>query len=176
MLKELYVSHVILGHSERRTLYGETDATINAKIKKAYESNLKPIFCIGETLEEREAGRIEDVLGTQIRGGLDGIDAKTASDLVVAYEPVWAIGTGVTATSDQAQEAHAFCRSVLADLYDADTAGRIRIQYGGSVKPNNMGELIGMEDIDGALVGGAALDYRSFFEIVQAAIEFGTGE
>lgn len=172
MLKELYVSHVILGHSERRALYGEDDALINAKLKKTYEANLKPIFCIGETLEEREGGKIEEVLGTQIRGGFDGIDAKNAGDTVVAYEPVWAIGTGVTASPEQAQEAHAFCRSVLADIYDTDTAAKIRIQYGGSVKPTNMGELISQEDIDGALVGGASLDYRSFSEIVKAAIEW----
>jgi len=171
MLKELYVSHVILGHSERRTLFGETDAIINAKMKKAFEANLKPLFCIGETLEEREAGKIEDVLGTQIRSGLEGITAKQIGDTVLAYEPVWAIGTGVTASKEQAQEAHAFCRSVLTELYDNDTAQRVRIQYGGSVKPNNMGELIAMEDIDGALVGGASLDYRSFSEIVKAAID-----
>ena len=171
MLRDLFVSYVILGHSERRILFGETDELINLKLKKAYEANLKPIFCIGETLEEREAGEIEKVLGRQIRGGLEGIDTKHAVETVVAYEPVWAIGTGVTASSEQAQEAHAFCRQVVAQLYGAEAAAKIRIQYGGSVKPTNMPELIAMEDIDGALVGGASLDYRSFFEIVKAGIE-----
>ena len=171
MLKDLYVSHVILGHSERRTLFGETDALINLKLKKAFEANLKPIFCIGETLAEREGAQVEKVLGRQIRKGLEGVDPKQATETVVAYEPVWAIGTGVTASSEQAQEAHAYCRSVFAELYGADVAAKIRIQYGGSVKPTNMAELISMEDIDGALVGGASLDYHSFFEIVNAAIE-----
>lgn len=171
MLKELYVSHVILGHSERRTLFGERDAFINSKLAKAFESNLKPIFCIGETLAEREGGKVEKVLERQIRKGFKGIEAKQVGETIVAYEPVWAIGTGVTATTEQAQEAHAYCRSVIADLYDTETAAKVRIQYGGSVKPTNMAELISMEDIDGALVGGASLDYRSFYEIVKEGIE-----
>lgn len=170
MLKELFVRHVILGHSERRSIYGETDAVINAKIKKAREANLKPIFCIGETLEEREAGKLEDVLRTQVRGGLDGVSEKDLLESVLAYEPVWAIGTGVTATPEQAQEAHAFVRSLLAELYGAEISEKIRIQYGGSVKPGNSAELMGQPDIDGALVGGASLEPQSFLELIENAV------
>jgi triosephosphate isomerase len=158
---------VILGHSERRAIYGETDAVINAKIKKAREANLKPIFCIGETLAEREGGKLESVLRTQVTEGLKDISEKDMHEIVIAYEPVWAIGTGVTATSQQAQDAHAFVRSIIADLYGADTASRIRIQYGGSVKPNNAAELMACPDIDGALIGGAALEPQSFLEIIR---------
>ncbi len=167
MLREFFVHYVILGHSERRSIYGETDAVINAKIKKAREANLKPIFCIGETLAEREAGNLESVLRTQITGGLKDISEKDLAEIVVAYEPVWAIGTGVTATSQQAQEAHAFVRSVIAELYGADAAGKIRIQYGGSVKPGNAAELMACPDIDGALIGGASLEPQSFFDIIK---------
>jgi triosephosphate isomerase len=167
MLREFFVHYVILGHSERRSIYGETDEIINAKIKKAREANLKPIFCIGETLTEREAGNLESVLRTQITGGLKDISEKDLAEIVIAYEPVWAIGTGVTATSEQAQEAHAFVRSVIADLYGADAAGKIRIQYGGSVKPGNAAELMAQPDIDGALIGGAALEPQSFFDIIK---------
>ena len=167
MLREFFVHYVILGHSERRAIFGETDAVINAKIKKAREANLKPIFCIGETLAEREAGNLESVLRTQITGGLDGVSEKDLGETVIAYEPVWAIGTGVTATSQQAQDAHAFVRSVIAELYGADAAAKIRIQYGGSVKPNNAAELMACPDIDGALIGGASLDPQSFLEIIK---------
>ena len=167
MLRELLVHYVILGHSERRAIYGETDAFINAKIKKAREANLKPIFCIGETLAEREGGQLQTVLRTQVTEGLKGVPEKDMLETVIAYEPVWAIGTGVTATSQQAQDAHAFVRSILADLYGADTAARIRIQYGGSVKPNNAAELMACPDIDGALIGGAALEPQSFLEIIR---------
>jgi len=167
MLREFFVHYVILGHSERRSIYGETDAMINAKMKKARETNLKPIFCIGETLAEREGGMLEVVLRTQVTDGLQGITEKDMNETVIAYEPVWAIGTGVTATSQQAQDAHAFVRSLVADLYGADTAGRIRIQYGGSVKPGNAAELMACPDIDGALIGGAALEPQSFFEIIR---------
>jgi len=167
MLREFFVHYVIIGHSERRSIYGETDAVINAKIKKAREANLKPIFCIGETLAEREGGMLETVLRTQLTDGLKGIPEKDLLETVIAYEPVWAIGTGVTATSEQAQEAHAFVRSVLKDLYGADTAARIRIQYGGSVKPNNAAELMACPDIDGALIGGASLEPQSFLEIIR---------
>lgn len=166
MLREFFVHYVILGHSERRSIFGETDAVINAKMKKAREANLKPIFCIGETLAEREAGKLESVLRTQITEGLKGLTDKDMAEIVVAYEPVWAIGTGVTATSQQAQDAHAFVRSVIEDLYGADTAAKIRIQYGGSVKPGNAAELMACPDIDGALIGGAALEPQSFFEII----------
>ena len=167
MLRELLVHYVILGHSERRSIYGETDAVINAKIKKAREANLKPIFCIGETLAEREGGLLETVLRTQVTDGLKDISEKDLLETVIAYEPVWAIGTGVTATSQQAQDAHAFVRSILASLYGPDTASRIRIQYGGSVKPNNAAELMACPDIDGALIGGAALEPQSFLEIIR---------
>jgi len=167
MLREFFVHYVILGHSERRSIYGETDAIINAKIRKAREANLKPIFCIGETLAEREAGNLETVLRTQITGGLKDVSEKDLAEIVVAYEPVWAIGTGVTASSQQAQEAHAFVRSVISELYGADAAGKIRIQYGGSVKPGNAAELMACPDIDGALIGGASLEPQSFFEIVR---------
>ena len=167
MLRELYVHYVIIGHSERRSIYGETDAVINAKIRKALDANLKPIFCIGETLAEREGGQLETVLRTQLTDGLKDVSEKDLLECVIAYEPVWAIGTGVTATSGQAQDAHAFVRSVLAGLYGAETAARIRIQYGGSVKPGNAAELMACPDIDGALIGGAALDPNSFLDIIR---------
>lgn len=167
MLREFFVHYVILGHSERRSIFGESDATINAKMKKAREANLKPIFCIGETLAEREAGRLEEVLRRQVTEGLKGLSERDMTETVVAYEPVWAIGTGVTATSAQAQDAHAFVRSLIGELYGADTAAKIRIQYGGSVKPNNAGELMACPDIDGALIGGAALEPQSFLDIIR---------
>ena len=175
MLKELYVSHVILGHSERRAIFGEDDALINKKVATAHDARLRPIFCVGETLEERDAGKIEEVLRTQLGGGLAGLDAKRVVDTVIAYEPVWAIGTGRTATPDQAQEAHAFIRAEVGRIVDPETASRVRIQYGGSVKPANMGELIAQEDVDGALVGGASLESGSFYEIVKAAADHVAG-
>jgi triosephosphate isomerase len=167
MLRELYVHFVIIGHSERRAIYGESDAVINAKIRKALEAKLKPIFCIGETLAEREGGQLESVLRTQVTEGLKDVSEKELLECVIAYEPVWAIGTGVTATSEQAQDAHAFVRSLLVDLYGAEAAAKIRIQYGGSVKPNNAAELMACPDIDGALIGGAALDPQSFLDIIR---------
>jgi triosephosphate isomerase len=173
MLKELFVRYVIIGHSERRTIYGETNAVINAKIKKARAANLKPIFCIGETLDEREAGKLEEILRSQITEGLADIDDKDLKEIVVAYEPVWAIGTGVVATVEQAQEAHAFVRSVIADLYSAELADKIRIQYGGSMKADNAGELLAQPDIDGGLVGGASLEPQSFLELIRAAVAAG---
>ncbi len=172
MLKELEVSFVVLGHSERRAIYGETDEGINRKVLAAHEARITPILCVGETLEEREAGKVGKVLRTQLEAGLKGVGERRLSETVIAYEPVWAIGTGKTATSEQAQEAHAFIRSVLAELSSADTAGKVRIQYGGSVKPGNMGELIAQEDVDGALVGGASLEPDSFYAIVKAAAEW----
>jgi triosephosphate isomerase len=171
MLREAGVEYVVLGHSERRSLYGETNQIIHAKVKAAHEARLFPILCVGETLEERDAGRVEEVLSTQIRECLEGIGARRALDTVIAYEPVWAIGTGRTASPAQAQEAHACIRKVLTEILDEDTASKIRIQYGGSVKPGNMGELISQPDVDGALVGGASLDYESFHDIVKAAVE-----
>jgi triosephosphate isomerase len=168
MLRELYVKYVILGHSERRQIFGETDALINKKVLAALESELKPILCVGETLEEREAGKEKEILETQLRGSLASVTAEQLLEVVIAYEPVWAIGTGKTASTEQAQDCHAHVRAVLAELSDAATADKVRIQYGGSVKPSNAAELLGQPDIDGALVGGASLDPRSFAEIVKA--------
>jgi triosephosphate isomerase len=175
MLREFFVHYVIIGHSERRSLFGETDEVVNAKIRKAREANLRPLFCIGETLAEREAGRLEEVLRRQITEGLRGIPEKDLAETVIAYEPVWAIGTGVTATAGQAQEAHAFVRSVVAGLYGPDAATRLRVQYGGSVKPGNAAELMACPDIDGALVGGASLEAQGFLDIVRNGCGTGQG-
>jgi triosephosphate isomerase (TIM) len=172
MLKEVEVKHVILGHSERRSLYGETSKIVNAKTLAALEARLHPIVCIGETLEERDGGKIEQVLESQLRESLADVGARRMLDCVIAYEPVWAIGTGRTASPQQAQEAHAFVRKVLTDIFDPDTAQKIRIQYGGSVKPSNMAELISQPDVDGALVGGASLEPGGFWEICRAAMEY----
>ncbi len=169
MLRELFVRYVVLGHSERRQLFGETDEIVNRKVRAALEATLRPIVCVGETLEHREAGEVEKVLGRQLRGSLAGLGPKELHETVVAYEPIWAIGTGKTASAEQAQEAHAFIRRTLAEIADENTASRIRIQYGGSVKPDNARTLMSQPDIDGALVGGASLDPRSFAQIVQGA-------
>ncbi|MEP7072150.1 MAG: triose-phosphate isomerase [Verrucomicrobiota bacterium] len=169
MLRDLYVRYVVLGHSERRQLFGETDEMVNRKARAAHEAALRPIVCVGETLEQREQGRVEEILGNQLRGSLDQLDSKSLQETVVAYEPVWAIGTGRNATAAQAQEAHAYIRRILAELSDQATAERIRIQYGGSVKPSNARELMSQPDIDGALVGGASLEARSFAEIIRGA-------
>ncbi len=171
MLRELYVRYVILGHSERRTLFGESDAMVNRKLRAVNDAQMKAIVCVGETLAERDAGKVEEVLEAQIRGSLAGLKGEELAETVIAYEPVWAIGTGRTATPEQAQEAHAFIRSVLAGLSDAETASKVRIQYGGSVKPGNTAELMSQPDIDGALVGGASLDPRSFAQIIANTVE-----
>ncbi|MGI8604785.1 MAG: triose-phosphate isomerase [Verrucomicrobiales bacterium] len=171
MLRELYISYVIVGHSERRALFGETDAFINKKLVTAHASHLKPILCIGETLEQRDSGKIEEVLGAQLSVCTKGITADQMIETVVAYEPVWAIGTGRNATAKQAQEAHAFIRSRLKEMFDPTAAKRVRIQYGGSVKPSNAAELSAQPDVDGFLVGGASLESGSFYEIVRAAAE-----
>ena len=168
MLRELFVKYVIVGHSERRQIFGETDSLINKKVLAAHTNELKPILCVGETLEEREAGTEKQVLEKQLRGGLAGVGAEQLLETVIAYEPVWAIGTGKTATSAQAQDAHAHVRSVLKELADEATASKVRIQYGGSVKAANAKELLTQPDIDGALVGGASLEARGFAEIVKA--------
>ncbi len=168
MLRELFVRYVVLGHSERRTLFGETDAVVNKKARAALDATLKPIVCIGETLAQRDANQVEKVLETQTRGSLAGFSAEELQQMVIAYEPVWAIGTGRTATPEQAQEAHAFIRKIVAAISDTATADKIRIQYGGSVKPENTPSLMSQPDIDGALVGGASLDPRGFAEIVKA--------
>ena len=167
MLLDAGASHVIIGHSERREYFGETDATVNKKIKAALQGALVPIFCIGETLGAREAGETFSVLERQVKQGLEGIDAGQLAPVIVAYEPVWAIGTGKTASDAQAQEAHAFIRSVLAELYCKETADKVRILYGGSVKPENVKGLMSCPDIDGALVGGASLKGASFASIVR---------
>lgn len=169
MLRDLFVRYVVLGHSERRMLLGETDEIVNRKVRAAHEAGLKPIVCIGETLEQREAGRVEEILSRQLRGSLAELGLKELGETVVAYEPVWAIGTGQTATTAQAQEAHAFIRRTLTEISDEATATRMRIQYGGSVKPDNARSLMSEPDLDGALVGGASLDPRSFAQIVRAA-------
>jgi triosephosphate isomerase (TIM) len=171
LLRDLFVRYVVLGHSERRALFGETDEIVNRKVRAAHEANLRPIVCIGETLEQRDGGKVEKVLSKQLKGSLAGLEAKELQETTLAYEPVWAIGTGRNATPEQAQEAHAFIRHTLSKLSDETTADRIRIQYGGSVKPDNARDLMAQPDIDGALVGGASLDPRSFAQIVNAARE-----
>jgi triosephosphate isomerase len=167
MLRELFVHYVVLGHSERRTLFGESDEIVNKKTLAALANSLRPIVCIGETLAERDGNQVDAVLEKQIRGSLAGLTADQLEETVIAYEPVWAIGTGRTATPEQAQAAHAFIRKMLAQLWNADVAAKVRIQYGGSVKPSNTASLMSQPDIDGALVGGASLDPRGFAEIVQ---------
>lgn len=171
MLRDLFARYVVLGHSERRTLFGESDEIVNRKVRAAHEAALRPIVCVGETLEQRERGNVEKILTLQLRGSLAHIGVKELHETVIAYEPVWAIGTGRTATAAQAQEAHAFIRHTLVQISDEATAEKIRIQYGGSVKPDNARELMSQPDIDGALVGGASLDPRSFAQIVQAALD-----
>jgi triosephosphate isomerase len=171
LLRDLFVHYVVLGHSERRTLFGETDEMVNRKARAAHEGKLHPIVCVGETLEQRDKGDVEKILSTQLRGSLAGLQPKEMQESVIAYEPVWAIGTGRNATAQQAQEAHAFIRRTLGEMADHATAERVRIQYGGSVKPENARELMSQPDIDGALVGGASLDARSFAQIVKAARE-----
>jgi triosephosphate isomerase len=169
LLRDLFVHYVVLGHSERRTLFGETDEMVNRKVRAAHEGKLRPIVCVGETLDQRDQGNVENVLSTQLRGSLAGLTPTQLQESVIAYEPVWAIGTGRNATAQQAHEAHAFIRRTLGEMADHATAERVRIQYGGSVKPENARELMSQPDIDGALVGGASLDAHSFAQIVKAA-------
>jgi len=169
LLRDLFVHYVVLGHSERRTLFGETNEMVNRKLHAAHEAKLRPIVCIGESLEQRDKGNVETILSTQLRSSLAGLKPKELQETVIAYEPLWAIGTGRNATPAQAQEAHAFVRHTLAEMADKTIADRVRIQYGGSVKPENARELMSQPDIDGALVGGASLDPRSFSQIVKAA-------
>ncbi|MCL6493594.1 MAG: triose-phosphate isomerase [Ignavibacterium sp.] len=169
MLKSVGCEYVILGHSERRTIFGEKDEMINKKVRKAISQNLKPILCVGETLEEREKDVTEKVVKRQIEKGLNYVTPDEVLNVIIAYEPVWAIGTGKTATPEQAQEVHAFIRKLLASMYSKDFAELIPIQYGGSVKPDNAKELLSQKDIDGALVGGACLKADSFIGIIDAA-------
>jgi triosephosphate isomerase len=167
MLKEVGVKYCILGHSERRQYDKETDATVNKKAKNVLKNGLRAIICVGETLQEREAGKTNTVIETQVKGCFEGIPASDLANVVIAYEPVWAIGTGKTASPAQAQEVHAFIRGLLKTMYGEVVANDMRIQYGGSVKPENVKELMGCPDIDGALVGGAALKVDSFEALVK---------
>jgi triosephosphate isomerase len=170
MLRDLFVRYVLVGHSERRRLFIETDEMVRRKLIAALASELRPILCVGETLEERQAGQEKAVLEGQLRAALEGLTPEQISEAIVAYEPVWAIGTGLTATPDQAQEAHLFIRDYLGKLAGTSVASKARILYGGSVTPSNAKELLSQPDIDGALVGGASLDPRGFAEIVVAGV------
>ena len=167
MLKDCGCRFCVIGHSERRTYFHETDETVNKKIKAALKQGLIPICCIGETLTQREAGETFKVVGTQVKAGFDALTREDMAQLIIAYEPIWAIGTGRTATPEQANEVHAFIRKALAGLYDQKLAEQVRIQYGGSVKPENCDALMAQPDIDGALVGGASLKAASFARIVR---------
>lgn len=167
MLKDAGCQYVIIGHSERRMYFGETNETVNKKVKAAHEYSLKPIMCVGEKLEEREAGIMKDVVKDHVVNGLAGLTEEQALGTVIAYEPVWAIGTGKTATPEQAQEVHQFIRELLADMYSPAVADAVLIQYGGSAKPDNIVQLMSQPDIDGGLIGGAALDAESFTKIVK---------
>ena len=169
MLRDLYVNFVILGHSERRQLYGETNSSINEKVLAAINNNLKPIYCIGETLEERESGKTLEIVRSQVREGLADFPASAIEHLVLAYEPVWAIGTGKTATDEMAQEVHADIRSVLSEMFGESAASTVRILYGGSMKPENALGLLAQPDVDGGLIGGASLTSRAFLGIIDAA-------
>jgi triosephosphate isomerase len=170
MLKELSVCYVILGHSERRQYQKESDDLVSKKAQAAHAASLQPIICVGETLAELEAGQMDKVLEAQVRGSLAGLSKEQMVETIIAYEPVWAIGTGKTATTSQAEEAHAFIRGLLAKLFGEVIARRVRIQYGGSVKPSNARELMSQPDVDGALVGGASLELGSFVEIIKNSI------
>ena len=169
MLKDVGCEYVIIGHSERRQYFGETNEAVSRKVKAALSNDLKPILCVGESLEDREAGRTESVIEDHVRNAIAGISPDAILSTVVAYEPVWAIGTGMTATPDQAQNAHIFIRSLLSEMYSVDLAAEVRIQYGGSVKPDNTSELMAQPDVDGALVGSASLEVESFEQIVKSA-------
>ncbi|MHA1369600.1 MAG: triose-phosphate isomerase [Promethearchaeota archaeon] len=171
MLLDTGATYVLLGHSERRKYFGETNELVAKKLLKAYEKNIHPVVCIGETKEEREKGLTEQVLEEQIKGSLKGISKNDMLKTTIAYEPVWAIGTGITATPVQAQDAHEFIRKTLSKLFDEETAEKIRIQYGGSIKPNNASSLFTQPDVDGGLVGGASLDPKSFNDIIRACLD-----
>lgn len=171
MLLDVGVKYAIVGHSERRQYHAETDALVNAKAKKALSSGILPIVCIGETLEERESGRMNSVITTQTKGSLSGLTAEEIVKTTIAYEPVWAIGTGKTASPAQAQEVHALIRKLLTDAYGAEVAEKVIIQYGGSVKSDNSHELMNQKDIDGALVGGASLEVEVFYNLIANAVK-----
>lgn len=167
MLKDIGAEYTLIGHSERRQYFGETDEGVNKRTKTALANGIVPIVCVGESLEEREAGITEKIVGGQVVAGLDGLTAEQVAGLVIAYEPVWAIGTGRTASSDDANAVCTFIRKTIADKFGADAAAKVRIQYGGSVKADNIADLMSKSDIDGALVGGAALDAAGFSKIVK---------
>lgn len=175
MLSDIGCRSVLIGHSERRHVLNETDADINLKVKKALACGLQVVLCVGELQSERESEQTEAVLNTQMTGGLEGIDASAFDQIVIAYEPVWAIGTGLTATPDQAESAHQYLRSWLKDHYSSEIADATRILYGGSVKPDNAQELLSQENVDGALVGGASLKPELFIPIIQAAVGLSAG-
>lgn len=170
MLKDVGCEYVIIGHSERRTYFSETNETVNKKVKAAHAHSLKPIVCVGERLEERESGITKDVVKDHVVNGLAGISEEQMLSTVIAYEPVWAIGTGKTATPEQAQEVHGFIRGLLAEIYSSGVAEAVRISYGGSVKPSNIAQLMAQPDIDGGLIGGASLDADSFAQIVKFGV------
>ena len=167
MLLEAGATYVIIGHSERRQFFGETNETVNRKVKKALATGLNPIVCVGEMLEDREAGKTEQVIDDHVTNGLAGLTAEDMKSVILAYEPVWAIGTGKTASPEQAQDVHAFIRGRLAQLWDQETADAVVIQYGGSVKPDNVKDLMAKPDIDGGLIGGAALQADSFEKLAR---------
>jgi triosephosphate isomerase len=169
MLKELGVKYVIVGHSERRAYFGETDEIVNKKVHAAFRHGLTPIVCVGEKLEEREAGQTKEVCRVQTEGALQGLSAAQAAEVVIAYEPIWAIGTGKSSTAADAEDVIAYIRSVVKDLFGQSTADAIRIQYGGSVKPANVAEYLGQPNIDGALVGGASLEPASYVQLIEGA-------
>jgi triosephosphate isomerase len=169
MLRDLHVTHVIIGHSERRSIFGEDDAFVNRKVHAALGASLRPILCVGELLAEREANQTMEVVRRQVEKGLEGVPAAKADHVIIAYEPVWAIGTGKTATPAMAQEVHAFIRKLLTQQFGAESAARILILYGGSMKPDNADALLAEHDIDGGLIGGASLEAKSFVELVRSA-------
>lgn len=169
MLKEAGCEFVIIGHSERREYFGETDKTVNAKVLKALSDDLKPVLCVGESLDQRKKGVHKKMVKKQVQAALNSVDEENVGEVVIAYEPIWAIGTGETATPEQAQEMHEMIRSVISELYDEDASGAVRILYGGSMKPNNAEELLGQPDVDGGLIGGASLKAESFTDIINIA-------
>ena len=171
MLRDLYVTYVILGHSERRQYFAETNNSVNKKILSTVAGNLKPIYCIGETLEQREKNETLDIVRTQIREGLSNFSDSEVDNLVIAYEPVWAIGTGKTATDEMAQEVHSFIRGILSELFGENAASTVRILYGGSMNAENAAGLLAQPDVDGGLIGGASLTPKPFCEIVQTALD-----
>lgn len=168
-LADMGTNYVIIGHSERREIFGETDEDVNKKAKAVFNHNMVPIICVGESLDQRESGETDSFVSGQVEAALDGLSAEQVKKVVIAYEPIWAIGTGKTATSEQANETIVGIRETVEKLYDEETAQAVRIQYGGSVKPENIGELLAQSDIDGALVGGASLEPASFLKLLEAA-------